>query len=489
MENKVLLQGFEWYLPDDGYHWLRIAAKAKKLKRSGIDMIWLPPAYKGTQGGSSVGYDVYDKYDLGEFDQKGSVATKYGTKEEYLECIQTLKEEGLEVICDIVMNHMMGADGTETVSVVEDSLQDRNQQISDETSIEAWTRFTFPGRGETYANDTYDYTDFNGTDWDEAEQKSSLFRFADKTWNPDTDWENGNFDYLMGANLDMENPKTAQKVLDWGRWYLDVTQADGLRMDAVKHISHNFCPVWIEEMRKHKKEDFFVVGEYWSGEIERLLHYLDAVDNAYSLFDVPLHYAFHRASTSNGEFDMSTLLNTSLLRARPENAVTFVDNHDTQPEQGLESFISSWFKTQAYALILFQEKGIPCIFYGDLYGIPHNNIAPVTGLTKMCRARKAFAYGTQMDYLDDSSIIGYTRSGDSEHEDSGMAILVTNARGGTKRMYVSMKFQGERFINLLKPTCTPVEIAADGCGDFTVEDGSAAIWIRESAYRKLEIGK
>lgn len=52
-------------------------------------MIWLPPAFKAT-GEHDVGYGVYDLYDLGEFDQKGTIPTKYGTKDEYLDAIYTL---------------------------------------------------------------------------------------------------------------------------------------------------------------------------------------------------------------------------------------------------------------------------------------------------------------------------------------------------------------------------------------------------------------
>ena len=60
----------------------------------------------------SVKYDhgVYDLYDLGEFDQKGTIKTKYGSKDEYLEAIVALKQAGIESYADIVLNHKMGAD-------------------------------------------------------------------------------------------------------------------------------------------------------------------------------------------------------------------------------------------------------------------------------------------------------------------------------------------------------------------------------------------
>ena len=64
-DNKTMMQYFEWYLPDDGLHWKRTTEQAKELAESGINMVWLPPAYKGAAGNKSVGYDVYDTYDLG----------------------------------------------------------------------------------------------------------------------------------------------------------------------------------------------------------------------------------------------------------------------------------------------------------------------------------------------------------------------------------------------------------------------------------------
>ena len=83
MTNGVMLQCFEWYMPG-GRLWRDLAADAAGLAASGFTAVWIPPAYKGSAGASDVGYAVYDLFDLGEFDQKGSVPTKYGTKPELL---------------------------------------------------------------------------------------------------------------------------------------------------------------------------------------------------------------------------------------------------------------------------------------------------------------------------------------------------------------------------------------------------------------------
>ncbi len=91
MKNPTLLQCFHWYYPAGGELWREVTALAPNLNEIGINMIWLPPACKGASGGYSVGYDTYDLFDLGEFDQKGSIATKYGDKAQLLEAIDASK--------------------------------------------------------------------------------------------------------------------------------------------------------------------------------------------------------------------------------------------------------------------------------------------------------------------------------------------------------------------------------------------------------------
>src|SRR5690606_34052411 len=111
--------------------------------------------------------------------------------------------------------------------------------------------------------------------------------------------------------------------------------------------------------------ELYVVGEYWSHHIDELEDYLKL--NPVPLFDVPLHCNLFKASNSMG-YDMRTIFDNSLVQRQPQMAVTFVDNHDTQPLQELESHVEDWFKPLAYALILLREDGTPCVFHPVLYG-------------------------------------------------------------------------------------------------------------------------
>ena len=448
-------------------------------------MLWLPPAYKGATGAKSVGYDVYDTYDLGEFDQKDTVATKYGTKEEYLDAVQELQNQGIEVIADVVLNHMMGADELETVNARKTAEDNREMEIGEMHEVDVWTKFNFPGRDGKYSDFCWDASNFSGTDWDEKGGENGIYLFEGKEWNTEIDDEHVNFDYLMGADLDMDDPGTVDALHTWGKWYLDTVGMDGFRLDAVKHISFEFYRDWLKDMREHAGRDFFAVGEYWSSETDKLQNYLDTTENSLSLFDVPLHFRFLEAATSNGQFDMSNLFANTLLTERPKNTVTFVDNHDTQPGQSLESFIPAWFKPTAYAMILLRREGVPCVFYGDYYGIPKSGIAPVTGLKKLVKIRKDYAYGAQIEYFDDESLVGFTRLGEKEHEHSGLAVLATNRVGGKKRMLLGKKFAGQKFYDIMGGFSEPVVINKKGYGKFAVNDGSVAVWVTEEAYRKL----
>ena len=179
-DNRTMMQYFEWYLPNDGLWWKRCAAKAENLSALGITDVWLPPAYKGTSQ-EDVGYAVYDMYDLGEFDQKGTIRTKYGTKTEYLDAIRAFHENGISVYGDIVLNHRMGGDEQEEIAAVTDAPDNRCEQIGGEQTIRAWSRFTFPGRNGKYSDFIWDHRHFTGTDRNaDTGEEGQIYRFCGK---------------------------------------------------------------------------------------------------------------------------------------------------------------------------------------------------------------------------------------------------------------------------------------------------------------------
>ena len=475
--NGIIMQYFEWYMECNQNLWNEISENAEILSNLGITALWLPPAYKGIGGKDEVGYGVYDVYDLGEFDQKGTIKTKYGSKDEYLNCIMTLKQNGIESYADIVLNHKMGADMLQTIPATKVDWGNHNVQIANQENVRVATKFIFSGRKNKYSDFQWNWTHFDGIDYDENSKEHAIFKFKDKSWSGAVDEEFGNYDYLMGADIDFKNSEVVEECTNWGKWYLDTTKVDGFRLDAVKHIDAEFYKNWIKTLREETKDELFSVGEYWSGDISKLHRYIQETEGQISLFDVPLHYHLEAASKDEN-YDMSKILDGTLVKENSLRAVTFVDNHDTQPGQALQSFVERCFKPAAYSIILLRNEGYPCVFYGDFYGIPHDNIEPLEELKIIIRLRKEKAYGNQYDYFDNPDYIGWTREGDEEHIKSGLAVVISNAGDGEKRMYVGTKFAGEKFIDSLGICEDEVIIDDDGYGIFKVKGKSASIWVR-----------
>jgi alpha-amylase len=284
----------------------------------------------------------------------------------------------------------------------------------------------------------------------------------------------------MGADIDLNNFDVVTELKKWGKWYLDTTGVDGFRLDAVKHIRSEFYPEWLEILRKYKEKNLFAVGEYWSANISTISEFINKTDRIMSLFDVPLHYNLYRASISNGEFNMSQIFDGTIVKNDPEKAVTFVDNHDTEPGQSLESWVLDWFKPLAYALILLRKDGFPCVFYGDYYGISAKEVAPKRNMLDiMLKVRKYFAYGDQKDYFYDRNVIGFTRIGDSEHPNSGVAVVMSDAKGGCIQMNVGEKLANTVFYDCTGNLSETVYVDNDGNGIFYCKDGSVSVWIKQ----------
>ena len=486
--NGVMMQYFHWYNDADGSLWNEVADKAKELAAVGITSLWLPPAYKGAAGGYDVGYSVYDLYDLGEFDQKGSVRTKYGTKDEYLNAIKKAKQAGIEIYADVVMNHRLGADKQEDVRATPYSPNNRNQPIGDMVTIKAWTHFTFPGRAGKYSDLELHWWHFGAVDYNAYEKGDfeAIYLFEGKEFSKEVDLEKGGFDYLMGCDLDLSHPEVKEDVTRWGEWYVDTTDIDGFRFDAVKHVKADFFPDWVNDLRRHSGKRLFAVGEYWSNEIEALHNFIDVTGGDVALFDAPLHYNFMEASKRGNSYDMRTIFDDTLMQEQPALAVTLVENHDSQPLQSLESVVESWFKPLAYAIILLRQEGYPCVFYADYYGAHYTDKGKDGGdyeiwmdshkwlIDKFLYARKTYSFGEQYDYFDHANAVGWTRLG-TEINPGGMAVVMSNGDAGSKWMEVGKA--GHTYVDITEHIEEPVTTNEEGWANFRCEAGSVSVWV------------
>ncbi|EHA28337.1 alpha-amylase, partial [Aspergillus niger ATCC 1015] len=489
-ENTLLFQAFEWHVPatpntaDKRSHWRRLQHALPAIHSLGVTSIWIPPGCKGMDAHGN-GYDIYDLYDLGEFDQKGAVRTKWGTRGELEDLVRDANALGVGVLWDAVLNHKAGADSVERFEGVRVDDDRRDIEDGNPQQISGWTSFTFPGRGTTYSPLQYHWQHFSGVDWDDAQQRKAIYKILDPS-RPDKNWaqdvgtdENGNYDYLMFADLDFSHPEVREDVLRWGKWIMSVLPLSGMRLDAAKHFSTAFQREFIDCVRQEAGDrKVFVIGEYWSGELRALLRYLEEMEYRVAAVDVPLVERFSRLSRVK-RADLRGVLRGTLVESRPGNAL--------QPGQMLETIVEPSFKPLAYALILLRQGGHPCVFYGDLYGTCDGDHPPTPAcegqLPNLMRARKLYAYGEQQDYFDQPNCIGFIRYGNAAHP-SGLACVMSNGGPATKRMYVGRKHAGEKWTDLLQrggdhPSVTVIDEM--GYGEFPVQSMRVSVWVDSAA--------
>ena len=477
-KKETLLQNFEWYLVDDGSYWRSVSKQAPSLAQLGITKVWLPPAYKGHNGKYDVGYGVYDLYDLGEFNQKDTVRTRYGTKEEYLQAIKALQESGIEVLGDIVFNHIMGGDEQESVLVEEVDEEDRTKAITKPYWRDIYTKFTFKGRNKKYSDFEWCAKYYNGCDV-MNEDGCGIVRFVGKDWSPLVSKEQGNFDYTMGYNIDVSVPEVVEELNRWGRWYLDTTGIDGFRIDSAKSIDAEFFNRWLKAMEEHDGKEHFCVGEYWSGDIEDLKTYFNQSHFAMKLFDVPLHFKLVDAAKYRHEYDFHQIFNETLTGDYPDFAVPFVDNHDTQPDQSLESWVPEDFKLRAYALLLLRDIAYPTVFYGDLYGISHSHIPPVKHLEELIWIRTHFLGDELIDLNDDdhSKMAWYV---EGEHP----VFVVLSGNDAKKATFHNPKYAGATLVDLVHPQST-VAVDSEGNGELFCPADDIAVYLLIDDYKVI----
>ena len=444
----VMMQAFFWDVPKKtasfGW-WKNLEQKAPELAAAGITAVWIPPPSKGHVGQDDVGYGIYDRYDLGEFDQKGSVGTRYGTLDELLAAISALHASGIKVYVDVVMNHLLGADAVEAVSLLGGG------------AATVHTRFDYPGRGKTYSAFAWNKDRFNG-----IQEGGGWKQWHAWDFEPSADGEV--YDNLLGAEIRYSDPSVRAETVAWGRWLTAKLGVDGYRVDAIKHIYLPFINEWLDAV----KGDRFVVSEVWNGDPKKLAAYVTATGGRTHLFDVALHYVFQRMSDGEGNFDMRELMRAGLVAERPELSVTFVDNHDTVNGGALFSPVTN-LKMLAYAYILTHD-GYPCVFYKDYY-----EGALGEEIKRLIAVRRAHAHGPGRAHEEsDADVYIYSRAGDKDH--TGLLLLLNDGAAAAERTVVS-PFGKATLVDASGHSSAEVETDAAGLGKFPVPARGYSLWV------------
>jgi len=303
----VLMQGFYWDVPAGGTWYNTLKSKIPAWDAAGISAIWLPPVSKAQNGPFSMGYDPADYFDFGEYDQHGSIETRFGSRSELESLISEAHNNNIDVYADIVLNHNSGGD----------------LESNPYTGTQTYTDFD-PASGKFYRS----AGDFHPNSY--ASNDEGVF---------------GGFPDLSHS---------VPYVQDWlwnrsdgvGKYYKNTMGFDGWRFDYVKGFGGWVVKEWQNNVGG------FAVGEYWDGNAQLLQDWVNSTNRTASAFDFACYYKMDEAFDGN---DLTKLNGDMLWKRDPMKAVTFVANHDTD---------IIWDKLLAYAYIMTHE-GYPTMFYRD----------------------------------------------------------------------------------------------------------------------------
>ncbi len=236
-QKKIVLQAYWWDYWNNNYensYANYLTELAPRLREMDINAIWVPPFYKNT-GTNSVGYSPFDHYDLGDKYQKGSVTTRFGTKDDVLRMIAVMHANGIEVIADIVLNHVDGANVTDPIapsnqwktfryvcySTPESTGSDSEYLAREGRWPKNWPNF--------HPNDSHNNEDEN---WTQG------------YWGPDICYYEGAYGQSSNATYNPEQYSNYMRTnaREWIMWFKKQTAVDGFRWDAVKHF-----PEWVQQ--------------------------------------------------------------------------------------------------------------------------------------------------------------------------------------------------------------------------------------------------
>ncbi|MBU6158653.1 MAG: T9SS type A sorting domain-containing protein [Bacteroidetes bacterium] len=371
---KVLFQGFWWDYWNNNFSnkWSDYLTElSPRLKAAGIDAVWIPPTAKGGNTGS-VGYNVFDQYDLGDKFQKGggvlNVRTRMGNKDELLRMIAVMHANGMEVIQDVVLNHTNeagtnngtgGRDPQSPFSIANANGFKNFRYVSyatpllDESQNDYWTR-----NGRWPKN----YTNF----YPNANNNCTTGDICSPFFGPDMSYESN----AIGISSNIPTTGTAtigtirrafvnpvqpsnymrNEARNWLMWYKKQTGVDGWRWDAVKHF-----PVYVQEdlifNTKYNLpafarggESMLCIGE-WIGNKAELDNYVMAVKSGNELHTGTFDFSLRGYSPSGGiygmvlsqgAFDMQALPGEQQFyryydyaTQRVHRTIPFVNSHDT----------------------------------------------------------------------------------------------------------------------------------------------------------------
>lgn len=297
----------------------------------GVTALWLMPI---AESPSYHGYDVTDYR---------RVDTEYGTQADFLELVNACHGRGMKVIVDTVINHC---------SSEHPWFQSATDPEDPRHDWFVWANTPPTGPGEP-----------NHTVWHGQQRERSGQDYYGFFWHGMPDFN-------------LRSPDATRAVYDFSQFWLTEMQADGLRLDAIKHliedgVQFENTPDTIAWLGKYNaamhaaQPDAFLVGEVWSDTATINQYIADGcVDSAFAF---PLASAINISINESDAATLNHALTELVKTERFGQFGTFIGNHDM--DRVMNRLDGSIDRAKLAATLLLTLPGIPFIYYGEEIGM------------------------------------------------------------------------------------------------------------------------
>jgi cyclomaltodextrinase len=305
-----------------------VTARLPQLKELGVNTVWLSPVNATIP--DDFGYSVTGYFDLRE---------DYGTKADFRALVMRAHELGMHVIMDFVPNHT-----AREHAFFQDALK-----RGKDSPYHAFYDWKAPGQPEHY------------------------------------------FNWTHLPNLDFDNPRVDDMVIDALEYWVRDFDVDGYRLDVAWGIKERDPGLWprVRTALEVLEPQVFLVAEASAKDPYYFRHGFDA---AYDWTREPGKWAWEKVWEEPAR--IAPRLREALADARTPPAgmvMRFLNNNDTG-----ERFITRHGPdmTRAAAALLFTLPGIPLVYTGDEVGaayMPYESPAPLDWAQDPHRLRPYYA--------------------------------------------------------------------------------------------------
>jgi glycosidase len=290
----------------------------------GITALWLTPFQENNEPSQSYhGYAITNHY---------KVDSRYGSLTDYERLTTAAKKIHKKWILDLVFNH----------------IGDGHWLYTDkpfDSAVHEFSRFTRTNYRANTLMDPY---------------ASSLDR---KTFTE------GWFDHRM-PDVNNDNPIIATYMIQNTIWWIETSQADGIRIDTYSYPEQDFMQYWYRQIIA-EYPTLSVFGEIWEHAVPLQSYFVPKEkmreQNMQNVLDFQFCFAIDDAVSkpdgwTEGISKLYYTLSQDYVYSDPYHHIIFTDNHD------LDRFYSTigydFKKWKAAMNILMTMRGIPSIFYG-----------------------------------------------------------------------------------------------------------------------------